>query len=477
MPKKLKVASVIPVQKISGAIDGENFRPINTLLDVEKMLESVVKDQLMTFINDNNILIDNQSGFRDEHGCETALQLVINDWKGSIGEGNLTFAVFIDLKRAFETIDRQILVAKLQRYGFKENVLDWICSYLVMRTQKVKYNNCSSETLENNTGVPQGSILGPLLFILYINDIETIFTHCKIHLYADDALITLSGTNLITMNSILNAELNRLEIWLRNNKLKVNVPKTKAMLLCSKTNRNKYKLEIQNVNIVIEGEKIEFVNNFKYLGIIIDNDLNFKSHASYIIKKIACKVGLFRRISQCLPIQSKIQVYQAIIAPHVDYCSSVLFLLNKNEIEKIQKLQNKAMRSILRVNRFASVKKMCSALSWLNVKERIVLNTLTLIYKICKGKAPKYLTSIVKPSIDVHSHNTRLKKNIFIDRSKSKFTENSIYHKGIRIFNRIPVTLRECDNVKTFRRDCCKLIKEGNLTPNKQESIHYWDIL
>ena len=127
-----------------------------------------------------------------------------------------------------------------------------------MRTQKVKYNNSTSETLNNNIGVPQGSILGPLLFILYINDIETIFTQCKIHLYADDALITLIGTDLNTMNNVLNAELNRLEVWLRNNKLKLNVPKTKAMLLCSKANRNKYSGAIKNVNILIEGEKIRF---------------------------------------------------------------------------------------------------------------------------------------------------------------------------------------------------------------------------
>jgi hypothetical protein len=279
------------------------------------------------------------------------------------------------------------------------------------------------------------------------------------------------------MEKEMNTEINKLEKWLIKNKLKINISKTKAMMLCNKTNRLKYKKEIHNIKLEIEGEKVEFVEQFKYLGIIIDNEINLKAHASYTIRKLASKIGLFRRNNKCLPIQSKIDLYQAIVAPHIDYCSSILFLLNKNEIDKIQKLQNRAMRSILRVNKFTCIQLMSETLSWLNVKQRIVLNTLTLIYKICKGIAPSYLTVNMKPNNNVHNHHTRSNKDIYIERSKSKFKENSIYHKGIRIFNRIPIEIREAESAKSFRRNCCKYIKEGKLVTKKHEKAQYWDKL
>ena len=170
-------------------------------------------------------------------------------------------------------------------------------------------------------------------------------------------------------------------------------------------------------------------------------------------------------------------MYQAIISPHLDYCSSILFLLNSNQINAMQKIVNKAMRSILRADKYTSIRKMCKALSWLNVKERIILNTMSLIFKIYKGLVPNYLCKNIKLNSDVHEHNTRYKNNVYRENVKSKFIENSIYVKGSRIFNRIPEKIRKNSDYKVFRSECCELIKEHKLIALKGETLTFWNII
>lgn len=229
------------------------------------------------------------------------------------------------------------------------------------------------------------------------------------------------------------------------------------MIICNQQVRRQNP-NLSKIVIKIGGEKLEIVNDFKYLGIIIDENLTFEKHGQEIIKKLARKIGLFQRMCGCLPISSKINICQAILTPHFDYCSSILFLLNKNAIAKMQKLQNKVMRSILWVSKRTSIRKMCEALGWLNVKQRIILNTLTLLFKISKGIGPDYLCKKIKKKKENY-YNTRDGKNMIIKRNNTKFGNNSIFAKGMRIFNRLPLEVRNIQDVKRFRAECCKIVK------------------
>lgn len=223
--------------------------------------------------------------------------------------------------------------------------------------------------------------------------------------------------------------------------------------------------------------EIEIVEQAKYLGVILDSELNFKYHSNWIKKKLASKVGFFNRISWYLNTETKIKLYQSLISPHIDYCSSVLFMLNKNDIDALQKIQNKAVRTILKANKYTPIQDMYDALSWLKVKERILLNTLTFIHRIHIDLVPEYLKKKLTPREVNHKYNTRnlRKSKTKITYTITKAGENTIYSKGIRIYNRIPHEIREIVCIKSFRRECCTLIKEQRLKPLPFEKQGLWD--
>lgn len=250
----------------------------------EKVLELIVKKQLDKFIEDNKILIEYQSGFRKGHSCETAIQA--DQWKVTISSGKMISVIFMDLKRAFETIDRKKLITKMERYGIKGKVLSWFKSYVNGRYQQVKLGDEISEKVLTEYGVPQGSMLGPLLFTLYINDIIKVKTEdSTVKLFADDTMIFVSGESAGELETKLQAALNKLENWLNENKLKMNASKTKYMVIRSSRKDLSREIRVRTKR----GEELERITTMKYLGVLLDNRLTFKDHCDYILKKVGKK--------------------------------------------------------------------------------------------------------------------------------------------------------------------------------------------
>lgn len=395
-PQKWKKAMVTPIPKVSGTAKCEEFRPVNTLPTYEKVLEDAVKESLESRVRANDIIIEEQSGFRTNHSCESALNLVIMNWKDEIANSKIIVAVFLDLKRAFETIDRRRLIRKLKQLGIKGRELEWLKSYLSQRTQSTKFGGVASSEAEVEIGLPQGSKLAAILFLLYINDIKSCLSHLMAVFFADDTLVYYSGDNMEEIVSKVKEDLERLNKWLNVNKLKLNLPKTKYMII-TKSEENYY-----NVDIKINNESIERTYSMKYLGVMIDSNLKMKNHDEYVCREIAKKTSFFARISNKLSIESRIKVYKAIIAPHFEYCSSIMSLFNVGEFEELQKLQNRAMRIILRCKKTTSVELMLDTLKWMNVKQRIMYRTLirfrsnTICYRIiCRKKSIMLETQIL----------------------------------------------------------------------------------
>jgi len=215
-PDNWKEAIVVPIPKVRGTRKVEEFRPINKLPIYEKTLEIIVHRQLVDYLESNKLINECQSGFREKHSCETALQWTLSEWKREIGQGRIVGVIFLDLRRAFEMVNREILLRKLQHLGISGKVYNWFKGYLEKRTQRVKFGGILSDPIAVSLGVPQGSVLGPLLFLMYINDLAGVISdECEIRLFADDALIYTAGYASREISDRLNEQVTVVEKWLR----------------------------------------------------------------------------------------------------------------------------------------------------------------------------------------------------------------------------------------------------------------------
>lgn len=325
------------------------------------------------------MLTEHQSGFRKSHSCETAIQGVIDEWKLEIAEGKIVGVISMDLKRAFETVDRNRLLKKLYQIGIRGKVWQWLESYLKNRTQKVRFNNKYSKLMAIDHGVPQGSVLGPLLFVLYINDItEVCPIGSNVKLFADDTMIYVTGECSEEINKKMNDVFHKIENWMNLNKLKLNAEKTKYMIVRSSRKEVKGQIKIVCMNGVV----LERVEVIKYLGVMIDSRLTFAEHCDYMLKKIGKKTSFLNRIGQYLTPYSRQIVYKSIIAPHFEYCATVIVGMGETQIKKLQVAQNRAMRVILQCKRNTRVEHMLQALQYMSIRQRIYYNTSIFIFKI-----------------------------------------------------------------------------------------------
>lgn len=455
VPNKWKGSLVIPVPKVINTKICEEHRPINMLPISEKIMEVFIKEQILDHVKVNNILIPNQSGFRDKHSCESSIQLVVSRWKELIDQGKTILTVFIDFKRAFETIDRKKLTNKLAKYGIVENANKWVDDYLSNRYQQTKIGERISSKKQVNFGVPQGTVLGPLLFILYINNIVSCLDRSTIiNLFADDTAITVFGEGEEEVRVKMQAELKSLEVWLSSNNLFVNTQKTKVMLFNKKNFENINKLELF-------GEQLEYVVECKYLGLIIDNQLKFSKHADYVIDKVNKKINFFRRLSNNLSMYSRVTVYKSIIAPHFDYCPTILFYLNETEKNRLQKIQNRAMRVILKVNRYVRIRDMLECLQFMNIDQRLVYQNLLFIFKMIHNLLPEYMAEKITFVNDIHNYNTRNAGDIYVPTAKKTSTQNSLFHKGLVIYNSLPQHIKTINSLNIFKRNISQYVKNN----------------
>ena len=312
VPKEWKHARVLPLYKDGKCDEASNYRPISVLPIISKIMERIVHDQLYKFIEENNILNKWQSGFRPGYSTETAMTYVTDLLLTEMDSIKLTGVVFLDLKKAFDTVDHALLLTKLRNYGIRGDELSWFTSYLTDRTQSVSLDNVTYDSMDISYGVPQGSMLGPLLFTLYINDLPSITKTCKVILYADDTAIIYSDKQKAQIEKHLNNDMEIVKTWLDENKLTLNVKKTKSMLIGNKKLLN----EADYLDIRLDMDSIEQVGEFKYLGVWLDSSLKFTSHISKMSSKISSAIGVISRVSRYLPVIQRNMLYNAMVLPY-----------------------------------------------------------------------------------------------------------------------------------------------------------------
>jgi hypothetical protein len=423
-PDSLKTSIIVPLQKVKNTINYDELRPINRLKVEENIIERVVKCQTVDSFEQNNLFICEQSGFRKKHSCETALNSVIYEWRNSLESRFNVIAVFIDLKRAFETIDRNFLLSKLHCYGLDNFAVKWFRDYLSGRHQVTLLNEFFSNEQLVDIGIPQGSVLSCILFIIFINDLKSALSFSNISLFADDALIQISCGDLGEGLHKMNDDLDNVFKYLCASRLSLNISKTKFMIISNKT-------VSEDIQLSINGEQLERVTEYKYLGIILDSKLSFNPLTDDLCKKLNKKFAIFKRCEKKLDNRGKITFFKSLVQSQIDSCCTLLFLLNQSQLSRLQLVQNRFARVILRVDSRTSVKLMHEQLKWMTVKQRISFNVLKFLHKIEAGNAPDYLSKLVRYMGDSSGRVTRQRNQIAPVWSDKK----SIFHNGIQMYN------------------------------------------
>ena len=291
IPDDLKIAKVIPIYKKGDRSLFTNYRPISILPVFSKIIERLAYNRIVQFLEQNNILSENQFGFRKGRSTDTAILSLVESFYEAIEEDKIMIGLFIDFSRAFDTISHPILLKKLAYYGFRGIALEWVANYLCNRQQYVVHNNVKSRMGKIALGVPQGSILGPLLFLLYINDICNISKNVSTILFADDTNIFATGKNITEVTRIMNYEINLINQWIQSNKLSLNIDKTNYMIMSAPRS----KIKTDECNIMIDGKNIVRVPRTKFLGIILDENMSWKYHIEYICNKVSKCIGILLR--------------------------------------------------------------------------------------------------------------------------------------------------------------------------------------
>lgn len=337
-PDQLKKAKVVPLLKSGDRGDINNYRPISILPAFSKIFEKIISVRLINYVESNNLIIAQQHGFRAQRSTESAILDFVNDVYLCLEQKSYVVGVFIDLSKAFDTLDHKILLHKLENYGIRGVVLKLFHSYLSNRKQSVFCNNAYSPFKEIVNGVPQGSVLGPLLFLLYINDFINVSDKFNFVIYADDTTLLLKDKNLHSLHTNLISELNKVKLWIKFNKLSLNISKTKYMLFQNRSVKNSIP------PVTLNDTVIEHVNYIKFLGITVDDNLNWKRHIDLTCTKLSKVTGVLYRIRHNLTIEAMISIYYTLCYPHLTYCVSVWASTWPTFLNRLNILQNKVIR-------------------------------------------------------------------------------------------------------------------------------------
>ena len=381
-PDDFKIARVTPIFK-GGDTEGlGNYRPISILASIARIFERLLYKQLHDFLATNKILNDKQWGFRSLHSTALSLIDCSTNWLLNIDKGVTNLTVFLDIKKAFDTIDHSILLEKLRYYGIMGGELDFFRSYLRNHKQCCNVSGQLSSVKHIKYGVPQGCILGPLLFILYMNDLPCCVENGYITMYADDTSLSNSVKTCEDIDEKVIQNMLKISDWLKANKLGLNVIKTEFMLLGSSQRILKFGSLIA---IRVDNNLIRRTSFVKYLGVIIDETLSWDMQIDSISKKVRKNIGVIKHVRDSVPKESLTLLYKTLVEPYFRYCSSAWGKCGTSLIDKLQTLQNRAARAVSKV-KFDETdhEQFLKSLGWLNMRQLTDFDTASLMFKISR---------------------------------------------------------------------------------------------
>ena len=339
-PDSWKQATIIPLYKGGNKTDVSNYRPVSLLPLPGKILEKIAHSKLSLFLENNDVITNKQGGFRKGFSTASSIADLTDDLYSNINEGLTSLATFVDLRKAFDTVNHEILLQKIKCYGIRNKNLDWCTNYLNNRSQKTLANGVLSSAKGVTCGVPQGSVLGPLFFILYVNDVQKAVRGSRLQLYADDTVIYAEGGNSQEAIDKLQPSLVQFTDWCKANKLSLNATKTKLMVFGTRPKVKKAKEAV----VRIENLPLQMVPTYKYLGITLDSTLSFNYHVRSLAATVAYKANLLAKIRKYLNEDVAMKIFKSMIIPYFDYGDVIYNSAGQEGLDKLQRLQNRCLK-------------------------------------------------------------------------------------------------------------------------------------
>ena len=453
-----KCALVRPLLKKAG-LDQEdlsNYRPVSNLSFLSKLIERAILVQLVEFIEENIIIPMLQSAYRKYHGVETALCKVHNDLVVNVCSGRSSLLILLDLSAAFDTIDHEMLLGDLYEIGICDSALALFRSYLSDRFQKVNINGEISDGLPLQCGVPQGSLLGPVLFTIYMSSLASLLEAHGVgyHFYADDTQFYIEVVDMQDAKNKIVALLMDLRVWMQKRKLKLNNDKTEIMIVRG-TNRS-VRADVFG-SIGTGGVDLVPSDSVRNLGVIFDESLNFVKHINLLVRDCNYHMRNIGAIRRYLDRNSVITVLHSLVLSRIDFCNSLYNHLPQYLLRRLQSVLNRAARIVYCVPPRTPTTPFLLELHWLPVKARIQFKLCLLTYKVLKYGEPKYLAELLSPAIRVFDMALRSSDDPFHlceprAIGERSFAERSFSYSAPRLYNKLPVEIKQLETVDLFKR-------------------------
>lgn len=456
-PSELKATLVHPLHKKDSQLIKENYRPVSVTTALDKVIEEVMLTQLNEFFTQHDILDHYQFGFKKGRSCEDVMAKVVSTISKILDNNRIAIVISLDLSKAFDMVNHEILLAKLEHYGIRDKAYDLLKDFLSNRIQCVKINEATSYIGHLKRGIPQGTQKGPKLFSIYVNDMKELSTNSKIFMFADDTvlLFDLSKDQFDEASDYIKDDLSLINEYYSNNKLVLNLCKSQAMIFGNVP---------QNILKILDDFHINVVDTFKYLGIFIDSQLNFQPALAALRKTLNQTIGAIYVLRQQLTIKPLMDFYFGHFQSHLSYCNFFLIRLPSKDIADLQILQNRILKMIYKLPILTHTK---------DLYEKYAKNVLPVMGIIFKSLCMMVKKSLLEQD-DALVHmeplrSTRVQK-LKIKDYKSKFMSNDVEIAGAKIFNSLPVELRTIESLNVFksRLKSFLLSKNGSLSSIQQ---------
>ena len=470
VPCQWKQANVVPIHKKDLRSKMNNYRPVSLLSIVGKLMERIVFKYIYNFFKENFVITVFQSGFLP--GCSTVTQLleVYHQLCQAVDRGKEVRIVFLDISKAFDRVWHKGLIFKLKQAGIGGKLLDWFCDYLHERLQRVVINGQCSKWQEIKAGVPQGSVLGPTLFLIFINDITYVVRHCKIRMFADDTCLIIEVDNREETAELINEDLESINVWSKQWLVNFSASKTKSLIVSTKHD------SANNPPVTLNGQLIDEVKAHTYLGVKISHNLRWNVHINDISLKARKKLNAMMQFKYKLDRRSLQTMYDSFVRPTMEYAQVVWGGTYDSDMAKLERIQVDALRVITGATARSNIVNLYRDTDYETFQQRTNNAMLTTMYKIVHGIAPQYLCILLERNENVGRYNLRRQLPIKVPLCRLELYKRSFFPHVINLWNSLSANVRELpttDKLKHYLKketnELCKAYYYGERWP----SVHH----